>query len=259
MAKKGLDYFPVLCHFDPDTELLEAEFGIKGIAVLLKLYQRIYGGHGYYCEWNDEVALLFARRECGIPAGAEGCGVVSEVVNAALKRGIFDRKTHERHGVLTSAVIQETYLEAVKRRTDVEVQKEYLLLSAPAIPKNVNIVSGNAYINAENAYRNGQSKVNKNKKSVRSAPPSVKEVAAYCAERKNGVDAEAFVAFYESKGWMVGKNEMRDWKAAVRTWEKRENIRPQGGSRNSCSGNSFNAYPQRDYDYGDLERKLLAR
>ena len=68
MAKKGLDYFPVLCHFDPGTELLEAEFGLKGIAVLLKLYQRIYGGHGYYCEWNDEVALLFSRRECGIPA-----------------------------------------------------------------------------------------------------------------------------------------------------------------------------------------------
>ena len=261
MAKKGLDYFPVLCHFDPGTELLEAEFGLKGIAVLLKLYQRIYGGHGYYCEWNDEVALLFSRRECGIPAeaGREGCGVVGEVIKAALKRGIFDSKTYERHGVLTSAVIHETYFEAVKRRTDVEVQKAYLLLSAPEIPKNVNIVSGNAYRNAENAYRDGQSKVkeskvNKNKKSVRPAPPSVREVAAYCAERKNGIDAEAFVAFYESKGWLIGKNEMKDWKAAVRTWEKRQGAQPQRGG-----ANSFNAFPQRDYNYGDLEKKLLAR
>ena len=46
------------------------------------------------------------------------------------------------------------------------------------------------------------------------------EVKAYCLERKNGVDPQAFVDFYESKGWMIGKNKMRDWKAAVRTWEK---------------------------------------
>lgn len=259
MAVVGLDYFPVQCRFAPDTELLEAEFGLKGIAVLIKLYQKIYGVYGYYCEWNDEVALLFSRKDCGISAGVEGRSVVSEVVDTALRRGIFDKKTYEKHGVLTSAVIQETYLAAVKRRTCVEVRKEYLLLSAHKIPKNVNIVSENVCRNTENVYRNGQSKVkeskvNKNKKSVRSAPPSVREVAAYCTERKNGIDAEAFVAFYESKDWMVGKNEMKDWKAAVRTWEKRKDTQPQRGSTNS-----FNAFPQRDYNYHDLEQKLLAR
>lgn len=51
-------------------------------------------------------------------------------------------------------------------------------------------------------------------------PPTVGEVQAYCTERNNGVNAETFVNFYESKGWMVGKNRMKDWKAAVRTWEK---------------------------------------
>ena len=51
-------------------------------------------------------------------------------------------------------------------------------------------------------------------------PPMVEDVAAYCAERKNGIDAEEFVAFYASKGWMVGKNKMKDWKQAVITWEK---------------------------------------
>ena len=259
MAVVGLDYFPVPCHFDPDTELLEAEFELKGIAVLMKLYQRIYGVYGYYCEWNDEVALLFSRKNCGIPADGEGRGVVSEVVKAALRRGIFDKEVYEKHGVLTSAVIQETYLAAAKRRTCVEVKKDYLLLSAHKIPKNVNIVSENVCRNTKNVYRNGQSKgkeskENKNKKSVRSAPPSVEEVAAYCAERKNGIDAEAFVAFYKSKNWMIGKNPMKDWKSAVITWEKREASPPQSGSTNS-----FNAFPQRDYNYQDLEQKLLAR
>lgn len=51
-------------------------------------------------------------------------------------------------------------------------------------------------------------------------PPTVEEVTEYCKERKNRVDPQSFVDFYESKGWYVGKNKMRDWKAAVRTWEK---------------------------------------
>lgn len=60
----------------------------------------------------------------------------------------------------------------------------------------------------------------KSKKRFR--PPSVEEVEEYCFERNNKVDAEKFVDFYASNGWKVGKNPMKDWKAAVRTWEKRE-------------------------------------
>ena len=56
--------------------------------------------------------------------------------------------------------------------------------------------------------------------------PDVFEVAAYCRERQNGIDAQAFVDFYESKGWMIGKNPMKDWKAAVRTWERQRNTPP---------------------------------
>lgn len=52
------------------------------------------------------------------------------------------------------------------------------------------------------------------------APPTVEEVAAYCLERKNKVDAAYFVDHYTSNGWKVGKQNMKDWKAAVRTWEK---------------------------------------
>ena len=48
------------------------------------------------------------------------------------------------------------------------------------------------------------------------------EVAQFCRERGNAVDAEAFVAFYESNGWKVGRNPMRDWRQAVITWEKRQ-------------------------------------
>lgn len=52
--------------------------------------------------------------------------------------------------------------------------------------------------------------------------PTLEEVREYCKERNNNVDAESFIDFYESKDWMIGKNKMKDWKAAVRTWEKRK-------------------------------------
>ena len=65
-------------------------------------------------------------------------------------------------------------------------------------------------------------KENKNKGNSRFAPPSFDEVMEYCLTRNNQVDPQTFIDFYESKGWMIGKNKMKDWKAAVRTWEKRE-------------------------------------
>lgn len=60
------------------------------------------------------------------------------------------------------------------------------------------------------------------KSSPRFKKPSVEEVSAYCTERRNGVDPQTFIDFYDSKGWKVGKEGMKDWKAAVRTWEKRQ-------------------------------------
>lgn len=53
--------------------------------------------------------------------------------------------------------------------------------------------------------------------------PTLEEVKQYCLERKNNVDPENFIDYYESNGWLVGKNKMKDWKASVRTWERRNN------------------------------------
>ena len=59
--------------------------------------------------------------------------------------------------------------------------------------------------------------------------PTVEEIAAYCSERKNGIDPQAFFDFYESKGWKVGAVKMKDWRASVRTWEQRH--KNEGGNR----------------------------
>lgn len=59
--------------------------------------------------------------------------------------------------------------------------------------------------------------------------PSLEDVKSYCAQRSNHIDPEAFIDFYESKGWMIGKNKMKDWRSAVRTWERNsDNVTGKG-------------------------------
>ena len=89
-------------------------------------------------------------------------------------------------------------------------------------------------------------------------PPSVDEVRAYCTERNNNVNAETFVDFYTSKGWMIGKDKMKDWKAAVRTWEKKDKDVPKIATLSKP--NQFQQFEQRDRsqaDFTELERKKL--
>lgn len=75
--------------------------------------------------------------------------------------------------------------------------------------------------NRESGIDIRESRSENNAREARFSPPSLAEVQAYISERGSAVDAQQFVDFYASKGWMVGKNRMKDWKAAVRTWEKR--------------------------------------
>lgn len=63
----------------------------------------------------------------------------------------------------------------------------------------------------------------------RFVPPTVDEVREYCQERHSSVDPVAFVSFYESKGWMVGKNRMKNWKSAISSWERRGKTEQKGG------------------------------
>lgn len=81
-----------------------------------------------------------------------------------------------------------------------------------------------------------------NKKSTRFVPPTVAEVRDYCSERKNNINPETFVDHYISVGWKVGKNPIKDWKAAVRLWERRDN-----------SANKNQSKPSAGFGYRELD------
>ena len=77
-----------------------------------------------------------------------------------------------------------------------------------------------------------------NKKALFKKPTLV-EVKNYCILRKNNIEAEAFIDFYESKNFMIGKNKMKDWKACVRTWESREKKNPKTMSKIDMQLNEY--------------------
>lgn len=87
------------------------------------------------------------------------------------------------------------------------------------VADNVTITLGNATeLDIDKEIEKDNSIVESKRK--RFTPPTLEEVQAYCDERNNGVDAQRFIDYYTSNGWQVGKNKMKDWKAAVRTWER---------------------------------------
>lgn len=173
MAKEGIDFFPLNCQMDEKIELVEAQYGLKGFAVVVKLLQRIYGEHGYYCEWNDDIAFLFARQN-GLSNGEAPNNLICDIVSASIRRGIFDKGLFDKYGILTSKGIQKRYLEATSRRTEVTLKKEYLLLSADNFKGNVNIFSENVCKNQKNAYSFSQSKVKESKGKESRVKESIK-------------------------------------------------------------------------------------
>ena len=157
MAKSGIDYFPLDVTLNAKFELIEAEFGLTGFGVVVHLLQEIYGKAGYYIEWTEEVALLFARK-VGL-----GGSVVSEIIEASIRRGMFDKEKYDKYHVLTSKGIQERYFEAVSRRKTLEVDYNILLVDVAQILPNVYISSKNVNIFSKNADIERQSKVEKSR------------------------------------------------------------------------------------------------
>lgn len=163
MAKSGLDFFPLDVEMDINVKLIEAEYGLKGFGVIVKLYQEIYKERGYYLEYTYEVALLFSQK-IGL-----GVSAVSEIINSAINRGIFDKTLYEKYRILTSRGVQKRYFEAIGRRKNVEVKSEYLIIPSSEIPNNVSILRENVNNFWENADISKQKKREEKKREERNA------------------------------------------------------------------------------------------
>ena len=154
--KTGLEYFPldVTAGMNDEVELLEAKFGLEGFAIFIKLLQAIYK-NGYYINWTEKEQLLFIKRVNVTET------LVNDVITTCLQWKLFDKQLFEDYQILTSHGIQQRFLFAIGRRTSVEMEEKYLLLSENEVSASKTIVNvTKTQVNVDN---NPQSKVKKSK------------------------------------------------------------------------------------------------
>ena len=201
IAYDGINYFPVGVNFMEENamEVIEAKYGIKGSAIVLKLMCKIYK-EGYYIRWDEEQCLIFANK-AGREVQAEE---VQGIIEILFTKGILDRNSYQENGILTSESIQKVWMEATKRRIRELSELPYMMVKPekengkadthPALqeiqqpelfkkektPVNPKNVVHHVVVDAKNACNSGQSKVKEkkaeeNKEFPPSAPPKGEE------------------------------------------------------------------------------------
>lgn len=121
-------------------------------------------------------------------------------------------------------ILQESREESREERSKEESkeeskERECVSTSIKSLESN-NLYNNNLYQDGESVKDGVSNTPSQRNTSNIFRPPTTEEVREYCRSRNNAVDPEEFVDFYTSKGWLVGKVKMKDWKAAVRTWER---------------------------------------
>lgn len=157
--KEGLDYFELDCQLDDKIKLIQAEFGLKGFAVVVKLYQKIYGMHGYYCEWNEDVLLLFMS-ENGLSGDSRN--LIEDIVSACIRRNIFSEELYTTYQILSSSGIQKRYVNAISKRVNAKLKKEYLLIS---VDNNLISSDRNPVSSARNSINDGRNSKSREEKT----------------------------------------------------------------------------------------------
>ena len=182
---------------------------VKGIWIPIEIWQ------DKSLSWNEKILLMEID---SFTAKDRECYISNEYIAELL--GVTDRcaRKYLSH-LLQLGLIRVVKFDGRKRYVEstISFQAEWNICSRQdgvSVPHTDN----NEYINNNSLYKRESSRFQK---------PSIDEIRQYCISRNNRVDPEQFFNFYESKGWTIGKSPMKDWRAAVRTWEKREKEVPQ--------------------------------
>lgn len=168
------------------------DLGLKGNELLVYAFINGYSQEGQGCYYGS---LANLQRVCGIASRQTAI----DVLKSLTEKGLIAKTENYHNGVKYISY-------SVRPNIGQGVQK-----MDKGCPENGH--NNKEDININNTLSIGRSHFQK---------PTLEEISLYCRERNNNVDPEQFFNFYESNGWKVGKNPMRDWKAAIHTWEKRE-------------------------------------
>lgn len=176
--KQGLDYFSLDVKMNDEAEIIEAEHGLVGFAILIKLFQKIYS-EGYFYEWGDKEQILFSGKV------SVDRNLVTTIVNDCIKWSIFDQKMYEKYNILTSRRIQNQYFTAVYRRVGVEVVEEYLLVDVSDKANLLTVTVSDDRNSATTIVNDSENEDVTNVSDVKSTQSKVKESKVNKSKEKN--------------------------------------------------------------------------
>ena len=162
-----------------------------------------------------------------IGAGEDDCNILlARRFILSFESGVMVIKHWKIHNYIRTDRYKPTIYQEEKARIGEKENKAYTDAAHPGIP---NAHQGDTQARSgQERDREAQDREAQGREAAAPTPPrpftapGVQEVMAYCRERQNGVDGQRFVDYYTANGWMVGRNKMKDWKAAVRAWERKE-------------------------------------
>lgn len=197
---------------DPKLQDVLCQHGVAGLGIFWVLVESLYEQGG--------VLPLSACKSIAFALHVESNVIESIVHDFNLFQN--DGETFWSNSVISRINKRNDITEKRKRaainswlsRREKQMQSK---CNAPSM--NCNAIKENKIKEKENIK---ESNKEKSEPAKRFRPPTIEEVQSYVQEKGYSVDAEAFIAFYESKGWMVGKNKMKDWRMAIITWAKRD-------------------------------------
>lgn len=214
--KEGLDYFPhdTYASSDEKIEPLILLYGANGYAFYFIHLEYIYRNKSLEFDISDAETREVICQKLHIDTKE-----YEQILQTALKKRCFDKSYYDETGKLTSDGVKKRAATVLERRERMrnsydESKKE------SDIKKELNkskVKEKNCAVSAAETLE--ETLEEPKKKFVK---PTLEEVKTYCLERKNNIDPEQWFNHYEAVGWTVGKNHMKDWKAAVRTWEQHE-------------------------------------
>lgn len=219
-VKQGLEYFPLDVHLDDKIRFIEVKYKLEGFALIIKLLQKIYS-YGYWYQWGEDQALLFADEN------RTTLDLVNGVIEEALDRGIFNGHLYEKYQILTSRGIQKRYKEGCRRRKEIEIINEYLLIDSIISVNDVNNSVNDVEVTALSIHDDGkstQSKVKDSKKKSNNKKKVYMDNVLLSDEQYNsiadkyGEKGRAKIIDLLSAYKLSSGREYKDDYAAMRNW-----------------------------------------
>lgn len=211
-----------------------------------------YGMEGYGLYWycleliaqNVEKHNLTFELEHDAEIIAADTGIhferIQEMMQDMVKLGLFENDT----GAITCMKMAMRLDETTSKHPNIKMLQDYIRNNSRQTPDSLPIVSGQSPARTE---QNRTDEIRTEEEGAARPPrpkfvkPTLEEVAAYCMSRRNHVNPQKFIDHYESNGWKVGRNPMRNWQASVRTWEQSE----KSGGNHAAHQHTDNSAPAR--------------